>query len=183
MIKAKYFLFFCVLVVFSCQTGKKDGTNQADVVMTEMGDIKENGLNKMQNSRAEVQIKMNGKDYLSVVTRTPDESLSKITNDMGDVYVDNKVVLTITTNGKTFFNKTFTKNDFASIVESSFLNKAILEGVVYNRTDAKGILYAASVCYPQTDLYIPISILISPIGTMTIRKDELLEDIYEPEGM
>ena len=63
-----------------------------------------------------------------------------------------------------------------------FLAKSILEGMVYNKTTPQGIVYAASVCYPQTDLYVPISITITADGKMTMVREELLEEIYDEEG-
>ena len=55
--------------------------------------------------------------------------------------------------------------------------------MVYNKTTPQGIVYAASVCYPQTDLYVPISITITADGKMTMAREELLEEIYDEEGV
>lgn len=75
-------------------------------------------------------------------------------------------------------NKTFTKADFASVVELDFLKKSILEGLVFDKTTSHGIVYAASVCYPQTDLYVPLSIIVTPDGKMSIERVESLEEAY-----
>ena len=40
---------------------------------------------------------------------------------------------------------------------------------------------AASICYPQTDLYVPISITISTDGKISMKKEELLEEVYEED--
>ena len=45
----------------------------------------------------------------------------------------------------------------------------------------KGIVYAASVCYPQTDLYVPLSITVTADGKMSIKKVDMLEDDYTEE--
>lgn len=118
----------------------------------------------MQTSKSETNFKFKGKDYHSFVSRTPDESLPHVTNEMGDTYVDNKIVLHLTRGNETVLNKTFTKNDFSSVVDAKFLSKSILEGIVYDKTTPQGIVYAASVCYPQTDLYMPLSITITADG-------------------
>ena len=39
---------------------------------------------------------------------------------MGDTYVDNKIVLHLTRGNETVLNKTFTKNDFSSVVDANF---------------------------------------------------------------
>ena len=135
----------------------------------------------MQTSKSEIDIKFKGKDYRSFVSRTPDESLPHVTNEMGDTYMDNKIVLRLTRGGESVFNKTFTKNDFSSVGDADFLAKSVLEGIVYDKTTPQGIVYAASVCYPQTDLYVPLSITITADGKMSIQKVDMLEDAYEEE--
>ena len=119
--------------------------------------------------------------YHSLVSRTPDESLPHVSNEMGDTYVDNKIVLRITRGSENVLNKTFTKNDFSSVVDAKFLSKSILEGIVYDKTTPEGIVYAASVCYPQTDLYVPLSITVTADGKMSIKKVDMLEDDYTEE--
>ena len=100
---------------------------------------------------------------------------------MGDTYVDNKIVLRITRGSENVLNKTFTKNDFSSVVDAKFLSKSILEGIVYDKTTPEGIVNAASVCYPQTDLYVPLSITVTADGKMSIKKVDMLEDDYTEE--
>ncbi|MEO5097471.1 DUF4738 domain-containing protein, partial [Bacteroides thetaiotaomicron] len=48
-------------------------------------------------------------------------------------------------------------------------------------TTPEGIVYAASVCYPQTDLYVPLSITVTADGKMSIKKVDMLEDDYTEE--
>ena len=60
--------------------------------------------------------------------------------------------------------------------------KSILEGIVYDKTTPQGIVYAASVCYPQTDLYMPLSITITADGKMSIRKVDMLEEDLNDEA-
>mgnify|MGYP000234762485 CR=1 FL=1 len=114
--------------------------------------------------RAKPTLNLRGKIIIPSFSRTPDENLPHVTNELGDTYVDNKIVLHLTRGNETVLNKTFTKNDFSSVVDANFLSKSILEGIVYDKTTPQGIVYAASVCYPQTDLYMPLSITITADG-------------------
>ena len=75
----------------------------------------------------------------------------------------------------------FTKKQFESLIGDDFMAKSILEGIVYDKTTPEGIVYAASICYPQTDLYVPISITISPDGKISMKKEELLEEVYDED--
>jgi hypothetical protein len=74
-------------------------------------------------------------------------------------------------------DKAFTKQDFApAVADAEFLSKSILEGLVYDKTTPDGIVYAASVCYPGTDMYIPLSITIAENGRMVMEKVDMMED-------
>ncbi len=117
-----------------------------------------------------------------MVLRTPDENLPHVVNEMGDTYVDNKIVLRLTRGSEKVFDKTFTKNDFSSVVDAKFLSNSVLEGIVYDKTTPQGIVYASSVCYPQTDLYMPLSITITADGKMSIQKVDMLEEAYDDES-
>ena len=167
------------LAVAAC--GGKNGSSNKESVLARQDSVDAHGLQRMQSSKAETDIKFKGRDYYSLVSRTPDESLPHVSNEMGDTYVDNKIVLRITRGSENVLNKTFTKNDFSSVVDAKFLSKSILEGIVYDKTTPEGIVYAASVCYPQTDLYVPLSITVTADGKMSIKKVDMLEDDYTEE--
>lgn len=178
MNKLLYLLSCCFLAVLTaCNSGNKKTEEKSLLLMQDSVDAR--GLQRMQVSKAEVDIKFKGKDYHSFISRTPDEDLPLVKDERGNKFVDNKIQLRLTRGNEQIFNMTFTKKNFASIVGGDFLSKSILEGMVYNKTTPQGIVYAASVCYPQTDLYVPISITITADGKMTMEREELLEEIYE----
>ena len=168
--KKLIYLLLLPLVVAVTACGGKVNSKKESVLATQ-DSVDARGIQRMQTSKSEIDIKFKGKDYRSFVSRTPDESLPHVTNEMGDTYMDNKIVLRLTRGGESVFNKTFTKNDFSSVVDADFLAKSVLEGIVYD----------ASVCYPQTDLYVPLSITITADGKMSIQKVDMLEDAYEEE--
>ena len=168
--KKLIYLLLLPLVVAVTACGGKVNSKKESVLATQ-DSVDARGIQRMQTSKSEIDIKFKGKDYRSFVSRTPDESLPHVTNEMGDTYMDNKIVLRLTRGGESVFNKTFTKNDFSSVVDADFLAKSVLQGIVY----------AASVCYPQTDLYVPLSITITADGKMSIQKVDMLEDAYEEE--
>ncbi len=182
MKKVLYMLIGAVVLSVSACGGKKsNGEDGTLTVFQDSTDAK--GNQRMQASKAEQKFMYKGKEYVSFVSRTPDESLPLVKNESGEKFVDNSISLRLTRGSEMVFSKTFTKNDFASLVGSDFLSKSILEGIVYNKTTSQGIIYAASVCYPQSDLFIPIAITISADGKMAMAKDELLEEIYETDSI
>ena len=78
-------------------------------------------------------------------------------------------------------DKVFTKESFASLVNAKFMKYAILEGLVLDGATPQGIVYAASVGYPQTDLYVPLRITVSSNGKISLAKEELMDDWHETE--
>ena len=64
----------------------------------------------------------------------------------------------------------------------NFSRNLYWEGLVYDKTTSQGIVYAASVCYPQTDLYMPLSITITADGKMSIRKVDMLDENLNDEA-
>lgn len=182
MKKLIYLLLFALTVAVSACGGKKNTSNNEPEFALQ-DSVDDHGLQRMQTSKNEIDIEFKGKQYHSLVSRTPDDNLPHVANDMGDTYVDNQIVLHLTRGGETVVNKTFTKNDFSSVVDADFLSKSILEGLVYDKVTSEGIVYAASVCYPQTDLYVPLSITINADGKMNIQKVENLEDVYEEDSV
>lgn len=182
MKKLIYLLLLPMVAALAASCGGSKEKKGDESVLVKMDSVDVHGIQRMQVSKSEMDIKFKGKNYRSFVSRVPDESLPHVTNEMGDTYVDNKIVLRLSCGGKSVFDKTFTKNDFSSVVDAVFLSKSVLEGIVYDKTTPQGIVYAASVCYPQTDLYIPLSITITANGKMTVRKVDMLEDEYGEEA-
>ena len=121
------------------------------------------------------EISCKGKKFTLMVERVPSDDLPRVKSDMG-LFADNKIKVKITReSGTALFEKTFTKNDFASFLTEKFLANSVLEGLVFDdvRTDEKKeITLAASVSYPMTDLYIPFTIVVSQEGKMSLSKDE-----------
>lgn len=159
--------------------GEKNAEQKSSTTMALQDSVSAGEIHRMQSSDTEVNIKFKGKDYRSRILRTPDETLPHVTNETGETYIDNKILLQLTSGDKSVFERTFTKKDFASAVDSAFLSKAILEGIVYDKVTSEGFVYAASVCYPNTDLYVPLSITVFPNGKIDIKQLDTLEEDYE----
>lgn len=163
-----------ILLLAACSSPKKDRQEELRILMQDS--IAKAGPQRMQVSDIKKTITYKGKDYVSAVLRRPDESLPIVKNEQGEKFVDNRITLRLTCGDRKVLDKVFTKESFASIVDASFLRHAILEGLVFDETTAQGFVYAASVCYPQTDLYIPIRITVSPDGNVTLAKDDVLDE-------
>ena len=95
MRKLIYWLLLPLAVAVGACGGKK-GSSDNTSTLAMIDSVDAHGLQRMQTSKSETNFKFKGKDYHSFVSRTPDESLPHVTNEMGDTYVDNKIVLHLT---------------------------------------------------------------------------------------
>ena len=163
----------------ACRPSMKNNVASQEALMQDS--VHRDGLQRMQVSEVKAKVTFRGKEYHSTVVRRPDESLPKVTNEQGEKFVDNRITLTLTCGGKTVLQRTFTKESFASLVDAKFMKYALLEGVVLDEPSQQGIVYAASVGYPQSDLYVPLRLTVTPDGKLTMSKDELMDDWHEAE--
>lgn len=180
--KKLYLLCIVVMAAMSGCGGKKDTSGQTtEQLIFQIDSVdRVTGVQRMQISRFNQTIESNGKKYNLFIERAPSDSLPRVKSDLG-IFADNRIVVRITReNGGKVFAKTFTKQAFAGVIGAEHLSHFILEGVVFDeeKTAAgKNIVLASSISYPQTDLYIPFSITITPEGKMSIAKNEDMEEL------
>ena len=171
----------CASILFftACSSKNKNGE---DTQLSMQDSTAIAGPQRMQVSEVKATLTYKGKDYQSSVVRQPDETLPIVTDEQGAKFVDNRIALRITSGGKQVVDKVFTKESFASLIDSKFMKYAILEGLVFDQTTPRGMIYAASVCYPQSDLYVPIRLTITADGNISMAKEDLMED-YQPDSI
>lgn len=179
--KQLYFLLIVVLVAMSSCGGKKGTSVSEEQLMFQIDSVDQvTGVQRMQISRINQSIESRGKKYNLFIERAPGDSLPPVKSELG-IFADNRIIVKITReNGNKVFAKTFTKQSFSDFLSADHLRHFILEGIVFDeeKTNAdQNIVLAASVSYPQTDLYIPFSITVTPEGRMSIAKNEDMEEI------
>lgn len=131
---------------------------------------------RMQDYRQATDVKWLGKHYQVEVIRTPDDSLRMVKDETGQKFVDNRISLRIIrADGSVFFKRSFTKAAFESLLDDDYRRTGILEGLVYDRVEGNNLFFAASVCHPQTDEYIPLVLMVSNFGDVGIKLDTQLD--------
>ena len=131
---------------------------------------------RMQDYRQATDVKWLGKKYQVEVIRTPDDSLRMVKDETGQKFVDNRISLRIIrADGSVFFKRSFTKAAFESLLDDDYRRTGILEGLVYDRVEGNNLFFAASVCHPQTDEYIPLVLTVSNFGDVGIKPDTQLD--------
>lgn len=122
--------------------------------------------------------------YSVTVERTADTSLPLILDESGNRYYDNAITVTVKRqDGTVFFNRRFTKSDFASYIDMEG-GKGALLGIVLDHAQAATLYFAASVGSPDkmSDEYVPLVMSIGRGGDVSIKKDTRLDIVSDDAG-
>lgn len=178
----KIIIFTALALAATAVTGCSEKKKSDTIIATKTVEKKPSAPIRMQEYDQNRDMQWNGSRVNSHIRRTPNDSLKMVKDETGQQFVDNTISLTITrADGSVFFKKTFTKATFDQYLDDDYRNTGILEGLVFDKAEGKNLRYAASVSHPQTDEYIPLVVLISPNGTMTIERDTQLDTSAEED--
>lgn len=171
-------------VLTSCFDKSIQPTQENERKALQLDTASSTGVQCMQVSRSEKDINYEGAVYHLLIQRVPSDTLPPVRNRQGEVYADNEIMLQIT-RGKNekIISRIFTKKSFSSLLAPSFLANSILEGMVFDRVSSEGIVLAASVSFPQTDLYVPLSITVGTNGKIKMSKEDKMDENYLEEQM
>ncbi len=165
------FLTAMALSIVSCGEKKKAD----DIITKKVAQPRPSAPIRMQESDVTQTISWLGKDYLVRIHRQPLDSVI-VKDPQGQPYIDNTIVLTVKrSDGSQFFSQTFTKQSFRTHLEGDYLATGILEGLVFDKVEDDVLCFAASVCHPQTDEYIPLIVKVSRMGAVTMSRDNRLD--------
>ena len=159
-------------MVTSC--GKKK--QHDDIIVQDVEAPKPQGPIRMQDYRDVKDISWLGKQYQVEVARVASDSLPMVKDELGQQFVDNRIVLkVIRSDGSIFCTKTFTKAAFSASLDDDYRKTGILEGFVFDRAEGNQLFFAASVSHPQTDEYIPLVVTLSNFAEVGISRDDTIE--------
>ena len=115
-----------------------------------------NAVQEMKDYHYSAEVRAGDVRYAYDIVREVNDSLPLVTGDEGARYADNYIRLRVNREGRQIFNHVFVKESFKDFLDRS-------------------LRFAASVCYPESDIYIPLTITLSPDGSYRITKDEILD--------
>lgn len=162
------FWVLVALVLIGC--GEKKKTE--DIIVPKEEVKVPQGPVRMQSYHQTKDIKWLRGDYQVEVQRTADDSLHMVKDEDGQLYVDNRISIRIfRSDGTVFYKGSFTKAAFENYLDGDYRKTGILEGLVFDKVEGAQLVFAASVCHPQTDEYIPLVVTVSSQGDVGIRRD------------
>lgn len=175
--KAKGFLMVVVgclaLTMAACGEKKKSG----DIIVKEtVAPSEPQGPVSLQAYTDSRDVAWIGKQYHVNINRQPSDSLPMVKDETGQQFVDNYITMEVLRqDGSRFFGRKFTKKDFEKYLDDDYRETGILEGLVFDKADGDWLEFAASVCHPQTDEYIPLIVRLSRMGELSIKRDSQMD--------
>lgn len=180
----KLFPIFLLLTVTGCFTSCHE-KKKTDVIITHKPEKPRPRKPLSMSSYEQVRnVEWLGTTYKIVVKRTVDSTLPVLVQDDKSKYFDNKIIVRVLRkDGSVFFERAFTKNDFASYIDENTKRTGALLGIVYMDTTETALVFAASVGSPDitSDEYVPMKLSISRMGQVTVCKDSQLDTDGEDE--
>lgn len=179
----RFFQIMVLAVVAVNLTGCKE-QKKSDVIITKKVETpKPQAPIRMQDYTQTKDVQWLGKSYQIEVKRVADDSLRMVKDESGQKFVDNRISLRVLrSDGSVFFSSGFTKAAFESFLNDDYRRTGILEGFVFDKVEGSNLFFAASVCHPQTDEYIPLVVTLSSQGEIGIRLDNNLDTYGDGQG-
>lgn len=164
------------LAALTLLAGCKEKKQTTDIIAAPIETPKPSGPISMQSYNDQREVQWLGKTYSVAIDRHPSDSLPMVADETGQKFVDNVIRLTVRrADGSVAISKTFLKRTFEAYLTKEYKNAGILEGFVFDEVDGNFLEFAASVCLPQTDEYIPLEVKIDNYGNLNIKLDTELD--------
>lgn len=156
--------------------GCKEKKVHNDIIAPRVETPVPSGPVKMADSRVERDVLWLGKPYKVEVWRHADDSLRMVKDEYGQLFVDNRVTLTVRRrDGSVAISKGFTKAALDAHLDAKYRKEGILDAFVFDKADGQQLEFAASVSLPQSDEYIPLEIKVDNFGNVTINRDSEMD--------
>ncbi len=134
-------------MLFSCKEDKK---KEQDIIVEKVVEKPQSGPERMaRDERSGSATWIGGAEYTYIVTRQADDSLRLVENH-GRKYYDNSIILTVhRADGSVFFEKTFTKANFAPALPEQFKDNGVLLGMTFSKVEGSNLRFIVSVGSPD----------------------------------
>ncbi len=107
------------------------------------------------------------------VETTSDKVIKSTYNESGievdNAYLDNVASVVISNQKKLVYTHDFRKQEFASIIDKTFLDKSILRRFEFNHSDAKALYFDAIIGIPDASTSYVIAIKITIDGKLSMK--------------
>ena len=131
----------------------------------------------MDDSHVTETVAFQGKEYKLSIDRLSDESLPRVKGLDGDEFVDNRITLRVTAGAAhTLLNREFTRAAFADELQGEPVTAYRLEALTFDKATAAGLVFIVSLGYPQSDLFVPIRLVVDYSGRLSMSPGSLIDE-------
>ena len=170
--KAKAFLAVAVALMLMVACSSKKSSDK-DIITTDYVAPKPTEPIAMDADVQSQQIEwVEGRSYQVKVSRTAADSLAMVSNELGQKYIDNVIAVEVKrADESVFFHRSFTKRSFAAWLDADYQQKAILQGMRFQRVEDGVLEFVAWVNYPTSgdDEAVELKMCINPQGEVSIQ--------------
>ncbi len=173
----KFFLFAALSILLSAFYGCKEEKKNNIIITRKPKVEKPKAPQKMGDYEHTMRVNWMGNTYTLETKFAACDSLPMAVEG-ADSYFDNTIRLRVVrADGTVFYSHTFTKKDFNSCLTDSYRKNGALLGIVYVKSDADYLYFAASVGSPDksSDDYIPLVLKIHRLGSISVARDTMLD--------
>lgn len=170
-------IFCTILCCYGCSPKQNDTNAYSEYEKPDTA----GGIQQMKDYHYSAEVKDKNTVYTYDIVREVSDTLPTVKGDENVQFADNYIRLRVNGDGKEIFNKVFTKQLFAGHLDKEFLSHSILEGMAFDCVRPEGLRFSVSISYPETDIYMPFSVLVAPDGSYQITKEEILDTIVETD--
>ncbi len=121
------------------------------------------GPKSLSDFKYEKKVEWMGETYTITIHRYADKDLELAVDEDGRKYYDNKVQLSIKRpDGTTFYDRTFTKNDFKEFTNNHYGEHGSLVGFMFDHAEGDALRFGVSIGSPDpnSDEYVPMDFVI-----------------------
>ena len=162
-----------MVCLLSCSSGKADAEGGAQAgAEADMQGVEQP---VMTPHEARETVDYMGKTFALTIHRRPDESLPHVVGLEGDEFVDNRIALRVKADGKLLVDRDFSRQSFAGLVPAGELRNCRLEAFLFEEATPQGLLFTAGLGYPQSDMFIPIRVVVGYGGQVSMEKGSLMD--------
>lgn len=143
------------------------------------------GPKSLSDFKYEKKVEWMGGTYTITIHRYADKDLELAVDEDGRKYYDNKVQLSIKRpDGTTFYDRTFTKNDFKEFTNNHYGKHGSLVGFMFDHAEGDALRFGVSVGSPDpnSDEYVPMDFVIDKSCRVRISKSTELDTGSDQEA-
>ena len=172
MKKTLYFFLMLALLSAVCASCKntKDNSEASVASVSEEAPLPSG---KTLPLNIERRTKADGRAYHYIINREPNETT--VEDEDGNVFYDNEISILVERDGGRMFQRSFTRENFLSMLDEGFRQYGILDGCRFVKIEKGNVIFSLCVSYPESDLFTPFLLTVHPDGSGSFSPDNTLD--------